>query len=371
MRRRTFLSIVVAVALFLSPAGAADRRVVAIGDVHGAGSAFFSILQRAGLIDAARHWSGGNAVLVQTGDVMDRGPDVRMLLDFLLVLEREARASGGRVVRLLGNHEIMNMVGHTRDATPEIFAAWADARSEARRERAFADARKLAGGSLDQTAWLAAHPPGYVEYREAFGPNGRYGRSLRLQPAVVKIDDTIFMHAGIAPAPDRSIEAINAQVRVELEAWDAGVRWLGERKLVLPFSTMAEIIAAAEAEFRRIALRREANTSTREDPAALLVLYHVVSIRQSGLFTADGPMWFRGYASWTDEEGAPRLAALLKRFSVKRFVTGHTVQDDGRIRVRFDGGAWLIDTGMLGGRYYPGGRPSALEIVGERVTPVY
>ena len=65
------------------------------------------------------------------------------------------------------------------------------------------------------------------------------------------------------------------------------------------------------------------------------------------------------------------MAALLKQYNAKRFVTGHTPQEDGRIRSRFDGGVFLIDTGMLGGRNYPGGRPSALEIVGDTVTPIY
>ena len=38
---------------------------------------------------------------------------------------------------------------------------------------------------------------------------------------------------------------------------------------------------------------------------------------------------------------------------------------------RFDGRLHLIDTGMLGGRFYPEGRASALEIAGDRFTPIY
>ena len=58
------------------------------------------------------------------------------------------------------------------------------------------------------------------------------------------------------------------------------------------------------------------------------------------------------------------MAALLQKFRVKRFVTGHTPQPAGRITKRFGGSLFLIDTGMLGGKFYPGGRGSALEIVG-------
>lgn len=356
MHKRTWFALVVAAALLLSPLTAADRRIVAVADVHGAGDAFVSILQRAGMIDAGRHWSGGTSVLVQTGDVMDRGPDVRAVLDLQMALEREAAAAGGRVEWLLGNHEVMNLVGHTRDATPQIYASWADEQSDARRARAFADAQQVAGAALDKEAWMTAHPPGYVEYREAFAPGGRYGTWLRSKPAVVKIGDTIFMHAGIAPDPAPSLDAINAQIKADLAAWDKGVRWLLDRTLILPFSTMPEVIAAAEAEWKR-----------RARP----VLQPVMTIRQSSLFRADGPMWFRGYASWTDEEGAPLIAALLRKYRVRRFVTGHTPQQTGTVTTRFDGAMFLIDTGMLGPPHFPGGRASALEIVGDRVTPIY
>ena len=72
-------------------------RIVAIGDVHGAGEAFVSILQRAGLIDAQRRWTGGTTVFVQTGDLLDRGTAVREVLDLLMALEPQA-ASGRRSV---------------------------------------------------------------------------------------------------------------------------------------------------------------------------------------------------------------------------------------------------------------------------------
>jgi hypothetical protein len=371
MRRRTFLSLVVAAALLFTPASAADRRIVAVADAHGAGAAFISVLQRAGLINARRHWSGGHAVLVQTGDIMDRGPDVRMLLDFLVTLEREASAAGGRVERLLGNHEFMAMTGHTRDATPEIYASWADGQSDARQERAFTDAQQLAGGTLDKAAWMAAHPRGYVEYREAFAPDGMYGKYLRTKPVAVKIDSTIFMHAGIAPELGLSLDEVNARAKADLQAWDTGVRWVLERKLILPFSTLQEIVAAADTVAKEIVARKDAGKLQSDDAKTAQVLQPVLTITQSSLFAGNGPMWFRGYARWTDEQGAPLMAALLKQYDVKRFVVGHTPVEDATIRERFNGGVYLIDTGMLGPPNFPGGRPSALEIVGDKVTPMY
>ena len=79
---------------------------------------------------------------------------------------------------------------------------------------------------------------------------------------------------------------------------------------------------------------------------------------------SDGPLWFRGYDQWTEEEGAAQINKILEAFTAKHIVVGHTVQKGGRIRPRFDSKVFLIDTGMLSSSY-PGGRPSALRILGD------
>ncbi len=106
----------------------------------------------------------------------------------------------------------------------------------------------------------------------------------------------------------------------------------------------------------------------REVAAALLP---VANIGESSLFAPEGPLWFRGYATWTDEEGAPEVAALLKRYRARRIVSGHSPQRDGRISERFGGAIFLIDTGMLGAPFFPAGRPSALVIEGDAARPLY
>ena len=83
------------------------ERVVAVGDVHGAFDNFVAILRAAQVIDNRNRWSGRRTVLVQTGDILDRGPDSRKAIDLLRRLERDAQRAGGRVVSLLGNHELM------------------------------------------------------------------------------------------------------------------------------------------------------------------------------------------------------------------------------------------------------------------------
>lgn len=310
----TLAGLVCAAGLTLASLTAAPRRIVAVGDVHGADGAFTAILQRAGVIDAERRWIGGNTVLVQTGDVTDRGAGVRSALDLLMALEAEAPKSGGRVEVALGNHEVMNMLGDTRDVTPEILASFG----------------------------------GETAYREAMGPGGRYGRWLRSQPAIVKIDDSLFMHAGIDPVVTTdSIAALNRDIKRLISTWDDGVRGMEREELVAPLAPFNTVLEAA---------------TESKLPLAGIINTH--------LFHPQGVLWFRGYHTWSDAEGAPKVAVLLRRYGVKRLVTGHSIQRGG-IRERFGGAIYLIDTGMLAGTFVPGGRASALEIIGTSVKPIY
>jgi hypothetical protein len=75
--------------------------VVAIGDVHGDFGDFVAILQRTGLIDRQNHWTGGKTTFVQVGDMLDRGPKPREVMDLMMALEKEAVQAGGRVVSLV------------------------------------------------------------------------------------------------------------------------------------------------------------------------------------------------------------------------------------------------------------------------------
>ena len=111
------------------------QSVVAIGDVHGDFDDFVGILQRIGLIDKQNHWAGGKTTFVQTGDLLDRGPKPREVMDLMMALEKEAGQAGGRVVSLLGNHEMMNIMGDLRYVTPENYASFADSNSESVRKR--------------------------------------------------------------------------------------------------------------------------------------------------------------------------------------------------------------------------------------------
>lgn len=355
--------------------GAGGRRIVAIGDVHGALDEFTGILRAAGLVDDRRRWTGGDAILVQTGDLVDRGPHVRGVLDLMMQLEAEARRSRGRVEALLGNHEVMNLLHDFRDASPETFASFADERSEERRQRAFDRAAGLArrgtgAAPLDREAWMRAHPPGFVEYSEALGPRGKYGRWLRDRKTAFKESDVIFMHAGIGPETPGGVDDVNKAVAREIAAWDSTRAMLVEAGLILPFFTLTETVEAAIAEAERITRSVQLGKPlddhvTKEFAERLQAL---LQMGQSPLIAPEGPLWFRGYALWPPEQ-EPALKSILDRLGASRVVCGHTPATVDRITSRFGGRVLLIDTGMLSAFY--NGRASALELQGGNTTAIY
>ncbi len=347
--------------------------VIAIADVHNAFDNFVAILLRTGLIDKQNHWAGGKTTFVQVGDLLDRGPKPREVMDLMMALEKEAPQAGGRVVSLLGNHEVMNIMGDLRYVAPANYASFADRKSEERQKAAYEEYLKWRGShasliaelpqpmELTEAEWMARHPAGFVEQREAFGPKGEYGEWLRGHDAVAEIDGVIFLHGGIHPdLANVKLDAMNKRIHEEIKAFDASKQYLQNEKLILPFFNLQEINSVLHAEV--VAELKSRVPATDERQAKILEF-----LRHEDSFSVrvNGPLWFRGYDQWSDEEGAPQVSKLLERYKATHLVVGHTVQKGGRIRPRFGNKVFLIDTGMLSSYYYPDGKASALEICGD------
>ncbi|MBW6485466.1 MAG: metallophosphoesterase [Syntrophobacterales bacterium] len=88
-----------------------QKRRIVVGDIHGEVDGFREILRNAGLIDNKDNWSGSDCILIQTGDVIDRGPYSRETIALLRNLQKEAIHAKGAVIRLCGNHELMLLQG--------------------------------------------------------------------------------------------------------------------------------------------------------------------------------------------------------------------------------------------------------------------
>jgi hypothetical protein len=71
------ITTLLAISLIQPLAGAAtSQRIVAVGDIHGDFESFVSILYETGIINQQNQWIGGRTILVQTGDLLDRGSKV-------------------------------------------------------------------------------------------------------------------------------------------------------------------------------------------------------------------------------------------------------------------------------------------------------
>jgi len=261
------------------------QRIVAIGDIHGDHERFVATLKLCRIIDDKNGWIAGKAHLVQTGDILDRGPDSKKVMDLLIQLEEQASKAGGKVHALIGNHEYMTIAGDLRYVSDGELAAFGDG---------------------PRITPVGREPACTVDrYRAAFSPSSKYGRWILSHNAIVKINDTVFMHGGLSPRyVRRKVSELNQAVRSEL-------------RQVTPESF-----------------------GVGSDP--------------------EGPLWFRGLAESLQEQVLQGyLKDLAEGQGAQRIVMGHTIQDKG-ISLRAGGKVALIDVGMS--RWTIGGAPSCLVI---------
>ena len=240
------------------------ERVVAVGDVHGDFEQFVKTLRAADVINEKLDWSSDKTHLVQTGDVFGRGPDSRKVMDLLMKLEPQAAKAGGAVHALIGNHEEMVLRG---------------------------DWRYLHEGEVESYGGQDGLP-------KDMGPQGTYGKWIRGHNAVIKINDVLFLHAGLSPKyAAKSLDELNRGIRDGLGKGGMG-----------------------------------------RDPA--------------------GPLWYRRLA-WDEQSNpAEHVDTILRNLGVAHIVIGHTVLN--KITTRHGGKIILIDVGMSS--TYRGGPASCLSI---------
>jgi hypothetical protein len=140
--------------------------IFAVSDIHGEYDAFTEILTAGGVIDGHRNWSWGDGHLVIDGDVFDRGDQVTECLWLIYRLEQQARAAGGAVHLLLGNHELMPLRDDLRYVNP-----------------------KYLQGICRATR---------IRYYDLFGPDMELGRWLRTKHTAIVIDGVLFVHGGLS-----------------------------------------------------------------------------------------------------------------------------------------------------------------------------
>ncbi len=233
-------------------------RFLAISDIHGDYDSFRSILISAGVMDGSERWTWGDGHLVIDGDVFDRGPRVTECLWLIYRLQQQAP---GRVHFILGNHELMVMRGDLR----------------------YVNDKYIKG--------ISGHTG--IDYQDLFGPSMELGRWLRTLPTMIRMDRTLFVHAGVAPDSLLSL---------------------------MPMEEM--------------------NTLVRDNlDISSVQLWHDSLV--NAVFGSPGPFWYRGYFYGMDDGyriiSDRDLEDILDFYDVDRIVVGHTEQDslitlyDGRV----------------------------------------
>ena len=320
-------------------------RIVAIGDLHGDIQQARRALRIAGVLgkDDNDHvnprWVGGDTILVQVGDVLDRGDDEIGILILLQKLGKEARKVGGDVFVLNGNHEVLNISGDFRyvsrgafhetmrfsDHLVKLFGK--DAVPGRRRRRSLSteeDGEEEEEEEMDEWRKLTNARAGL------FSPGGPLAQQLSMHHTVLIVNDTVFAHGGLVPRHvDFGLDKLNRSVS----------EWMRGKRI--------------EDEETKVAL----------------------GMAIGGV--KDSVVWHRAYGTEHYPTNTERTTActLLSRtldkinevegIPVKRLVVGHTPQMQGA-NCECDGKIWRVDVGMSFGVL--GANPQVLEIIGDEVN---
>ena len=161
-------------------------------DIHAARQAF----RLAGATDESDLWIGGALTIVQLGDMIGRSDDERQVLDFLFAVREQARAAGGKVHLLVGNHEVMGARVDNQAVGPNPFPGYEDLQD--------------LDLSDERLAFLGEHEK---KRGAALMSGGPYAKRFAELPTVLQLGGTVYVHGGVVPRwAEYGLDKINAEV---------------------------------------------------------------------------------------------------------------------------------------------------------------
>ncbi|CDY10241.1 BnaC05g04840D [Brassica napus] len=300
---------------------APSRRIIAVGDLHGDLSKARDSLQIAGVLssDGKDHWIGEDTVVVQVGDILDRGEDEIAILSLLRLLDEQAKANGGAVFQVNGNHETMNVEGDFRYVDTRAFDEcidfldyledYAQDWDKAFKNWIFESRQWKEDRRNSQTYWdqwnIVKRQKGVIARSVLFRPGGRLACELSRHGVVLRVNNWVFCHGGLLPHHVAyGVERINREVSTWMKS-----------------------------------------SSDEEDSPEMP-------------FIAT-----RGY----DSVVSKILRDSLEAVGAKAMVVGHTPQLSG-VNCEYGCGIWRVDVGMSSGVL--DSRPEVLEIRGDKARVI-
>lgn len=236
-----------------------------ISDIHGQYDLFRQILIENKIINENNDWIWNDGDLIVVGDLFDRGPKVTEIFWLLYSLEQQAEKLGGKVICLLGNHELM----------------------------IFENDLRYIHSKYQKTAQLAG-----IGYNQLYENNSLLGRWLRSFPVIIKINNTLIVHAGISP-----------ELQIEYSSWEP-----------------------VNSDFLDLL------NNDWQGPNSKLLLHSF------------GPFWYRGYFQPVKEKEQlvqQEIDMILSNWNIDRIIVGHTSFD--QILSLYNDKIFVIDTSIKRG----------------------
>ncbi|ORY25249.1 Metallo-dependent phosphatase-like protein [Naematelia encephala] len=343
------------------------QRLIAVGDLHGDIENAQKVLGMAKIIDSNSNWIGGTDILVQTGDIVDRGTYAFDIYRMMQRLRGQADGQGGRVVSVLGNHEVMNAIGDWRIWKSKWWV------NEGQKE-------KEGQGETEECAYWLGLPTS----------SRRYGRMYMLGLDFLLRPQGVYVFKEYVTQDDiKHTGGTQQRMRdLSIDGW-LGQEWLANYS-VTALVPLGPHPSAPTFSFTHGSLR-PSYTDLLPYPDQINSLGHSLLVKaltpplappyppnpysglpkghtqaEAALYDAGGPLWWRGLAETQNEKTVCEWADQLRtKLGVRRVIGGHT-PDFEKIVDRCNASIIIIDTGISSAY---GGVLSALEIV-YTLTPI-
>jgi len=292
-----------------------------VPDLHGDYEQGLKTLELLGAVDASGKWVGGRALLVQLGDLSDRGPNTLKLIDFFEDLKVQAEAAGGKVVTLLGNHSHMLARGDYRYFSRVELAA-------------------LGGGDV-QT--------GLEKLKQLTSPEGKYGALLRRRPVA-------WISTGSIANRDCSMLLVHAAALPHMVK--AAKSWLAHRTLAERGESQERVPYAADQlhpghhqhegvhghDGWAVVNAWNRGMAHAMDPTASPAAHE--NALKAMLIGQNGPIWSRAYTMLPRQKVCADVAMVCEQMGVSRVIVGHTVQTSGEVSEMCGGKLVMADVAL-------------------------